>query len=186
LFSYAAVEPSLSHTFRGDIISNIVQANQIILDRLREARGAIGAEPFDPHILENMVAILSPYRRRSTRVTKTGLYLCATSLMSKTPLPHDSIFTQQLLNHLVHDALVLSSRLIRTDEGAEAVKSGMSLGELDSLRFLILCSIYPYLDSFTRYWFYIISVGGIQTQIKRIEVACKQLYGELEDDPRIA
>jgi len=69
------------------------------IDRLKEARGAIGVEPFDPYILENMVAVLSPYRRRHSRTAKTGLYLCAASLLNKTPLPHDSV----LVNHLLND-----------------------------------------------------------------------------------
>ena len=66
---------------------------------LKEARGAIGVEPFDPYVLENMVAILSPYRRRHSRTAKTGLYLCAASLLNKTPLPHNSV----LVNHLLND-----------------------------------------------------------------------------------
>jgi len=41
------------------------------------------------------------------------------------------------------------------------------------------------LDSFTRYWFYILSLGGIPTQLKEIELACKELFGELEDDPKL-
>lgn len=40
-------------------------------------------------------------------------------------------------------------------------------------------------DSFTRYWFYILSIGGIPTQLKQIELACKDLFGELEDDPKL-
>ena len=40
-------------------------------------------------------------------------------------------------------------------------------------------------DSFTRYWFYLLSVGGIPTQLKEIELACKDLFGELEDDPKL-
>ncbi|KAG8869598.1 hypothetical protein FRC20_001182 [Serendipita sp. 405] len=163
LMAFAAAEPSFTTKFRGDLVQTIVQANQIILDRLREGRAAIGAEPFDPYILEKMVAVLSPYRRRATRINKTGLYLCAMSLMSKSPLPHDSVFTQHLLNHFVHDALLISSRLAKSEEGARAIRS----------------------DSFTRYWFYLISVSGLFTQLKRIDTACKALFGELEDDPRI-
>jgi hypothetical protein len=65
---------------------------------------------------------LSPYRRRASRITKVSLYLCAMSLMSKSPLPHDSDISQVLLNQFVHDALLLSSRLTRTEEGATAVR----------------------------------------------------------------
>jgi hypothetical protein len=113
---FANVEPSFGRPFRADVCNRIIHANQIMLgkyhrirfyavsytihiDRLKEARGAIGIEPFDPFILENMVAVLSPYRRRHMRVAKTGLYLCAASLLNKTPLPHDSV----LINHLLND-----------------------------------------------------------------------------------
>ena len=40
-------------------------------------------------------------------------------------------------------------------------------------------------DSFTRYWFYLLSLGGIPSQLKEIELACKDLFGELEDDPKL-
>jgi len=40
-------------------------------------------------------------------------------------------------------------------------------------------------DSFTRYWFYLLSLGGIPKQLKEIELACKDLFGELEDDPKL-
>ena len=136
--SYASAEPAFSKPFRGDLVEEIVQANQIIVDRLREGRAAIGVEPFDPVILENMVKILSPYRRRSTRITKIGLYLCAMSLMSKSPLPHDSDFSQALLNHFTHDALLLSSRLARTEEGAKAVRGGESIGLRDTPEYILM------------------------------------------------
>jgi len=40
-------------------------------------------------------------------------------------------------------------------------------------------------DSFTRYWFYLLSLVGIPDQLKEIELACKELFGELEDDPKL-
>ena len=40
-------------------------------------------------------------------------------------------------------------------------------------------------DSFARYWFYLLSLGGIPSQLKEIELACKDLFGELEDDPKL-
>lgn len=176
---FANAEPSFKKQFRGDIVQTIIQANQIILDRLTEGRAAIGAEPFDPYILENLVSVLSPYRRRASRINKVGLYLCAMSLMSKSPLPHDSVLAQHLLNHFVHDALLLSSRLTHTEEGSRAIRSG-------EYSMILAPDNHSYrVDSFTRYWFYLISVSGLQTQLKRIEAACKELFGELEDDPRI-
>ena len=40
-------------------------------------------------------------------------------------------------------------------------------------------------DSFARYWFYLLSLSGIPSQLKDIELACKDLFGELEDDPKL-
>lgn len=48
----------------------------------------------------------------------------STSLMSKSPLPHDSGISQALLNQFIHDALVLSGRLLQTESGAQAIKGG--------------------------------------------------------------
>jgi hypothetical protein len=182
---FAAAEPSFGRPFRGDVIQTIIQANQIMLDRLREGRAAIGNKPFDPYILENMVSVLSPYRRRATRINKTGFYLCAASLMSKSPLPHDSVLTQHVLNHFVHDALLISTQLARTEEGAKAIQGGpyYFLVIQSFLRVGVLLTAFT--ESFRRYWFYLVSVSGLQTQLKRIETACKDLFGELEDDPRL-
>ena len=43
----------------------------------------------------------------------------------------------------------------------------------------------PLADSFARYWFYLLSLGGMPSQLKEIELACKDLFGELEDDPKL-
>lgn len=163
LMAYASVEPSFTTPFPGETIQKIVQANQIILDRLREGRAAIGAEPCDPFILENMVSVLSPYRRRASRNTKIGLYLCAMSLMSKSPLPHDSDVSQAMLNHFIHDVLILSSQLLQHENGMRAIHGG----------------------SYTRYLFYLINVSGVQTQLHRINAACRELFGVLEDNPEL-
>jgi len=174
----------------------------IRIDRLKEARGVIGVEPFDPDALENMVAVLSPYRRRHSRTAKIGLYLCAASLLNKTPLPHDSVLVNHLLNDFtrefnspplwVHtytdplicpmlpldDALLLSTRLAITNPaGVRSATSVVDDGYSLVTRYLA--------DSFTRYWFYLLSLGGIPKQLKEIELACKDLFGELEDDPKL-
>lgn len=63
-------------------------------------------------------------------------------------------------------------------------KSGRDSGwYVDSFQRLFISKALA--DSFTRYWFYLLSVSGIPTQLKEIELACKDLFGELEDDPKL-
>ena len=172
----------------------------IRIDRLKEARGAIGGGPFDPYVLEDMVAVLSPYRRGHSCTAKTGLYLCAASLLNKTPLPHDSVLVNHLLNDFtresisaplwVHtdplicpvlpleDALLLSTRLVITNPAG--VRSGTSVFydsySLVTKRFGRLIHSLLVLPSIS---------GSILKQLKEIEPACKDLFGELEDDPKL-
>lgn len=51
--------------------------------------------------------------------------------------------------------------------------------------FMMFISTKSLADSFTRYWFYLLSLSGIPSQLKEIELACKDLFGELEDDPKL-
>ncbi|KAG8964460.1 hypothetical protein FRC03_001776 [Tulasnella sp. 419] len=123
LITFASAEPSLSHKFNPVPPLRIIRANQAILDRLREARAAIGTTPFEEHILTNFVSVLSPYRRRAHRSTKTTLSLCAASLSSKLPLPHDlpRAETASIIPDFIHDALVLSHRFAMTPEGQRSI-----------------------------------------------------------------
>ncbi|QRV92200.1 fusaric acid resistance-like protein [Ceratobasidium sp. AG-Ba] len=163
LLMYANSEPQLAKPFRGDIVNKILKSCRIILDRYREARAAIGTEPFDEFIIEEFISVLSPYRRRFTRTIKTSFYLVASSLANKFPLPHDIQGTVDMLPDFVHDALVLSTRMARTEMGAGSVRGG----------------------EFSRYWYYLLSVSTIGEQLKEMEMACKELFGELEDHPKV-
>ncbi|KAG8699563.1 hypothetical protein FRC09_006546, partial [Ceratobasidium sp. 395] len=167
LLMFANAEPQLAkretHAFRGDIVNKILKSCRIILDRYREARAALGTEPFDEFIIEEFISVLSPYRRRFTRTIKTSFYLVASSLANKFPLPHDIQGTVDMLPDFVHDALILSTRMARTEAGARSVRSG----------------------EFSRYWYYLLSVSTIGEQLKEMEMACKELFGELEDHPKV-
>ncbi|KAG8719517.1 hypothetical protein FRC08_002644 [Ceratobasidium sp. 394] len=163
LLMFANSEPQLARPFRGDIVNRILKSCRIILDRYREARAALGTEPFNEFILEEFISVLSPYRRRFTRTIKTSFYLVASSLANKFPLPHDIQGTVDMVPDFVHDALVLSTRMARTEAGAGSVRSG----------------------EFSRYWYYLLSVSTIGEQLKEMEMACKELFGELEDHPKV-
>lgn len=105
-----------------------------MLDRMVDARIAIGNGPLDPRIVEHFVTKLSPYRRRSTRYIRACLYACTSALTAKLPLPHELPMPSEFLPAFFSDCLVLSSRMAQSGpEGLALVKSSM----------------------FTRYWLYV-------------------------------
>ncbi|KAG8908778.1 hypothetical protein FRB99_003016 [Tulasnella sp. 403] len=161
LLTFAAAEPSLSNKFNAKPYLRLIKANQAILDRLRESRDAIGSTRFTDSFLAEFVAPLSPYRRRSTRLTKTALSLGAASLASKQPLPSDvpRIEWANMLPDFLHDALVLSHRFAQTPEGQDAVRKG----------------------EFTRYWFFVLAITSIYPQLIEIQDVCHIMFGKLED-----
>ncbi|PVF96818.1 hypothetical protein CPB86DRAFT_708358 [Serendipita vermifera] len=158
----AALEPS-PVAWRPHIPNRLLQANGLFIDRLQEARIALGHDPFDPFILNNMIRVLSPYRRQAHQSAKLSLYLSATSFLSKSPLPHDIVPVDRHLQDYIEDAVILSSRLATTDEGNRAVKE----------------------DSFARYWFFILCVGDLPRHLLEIESVCREMFGSLEDDPKM-
>ncbi|CUA67618.1 putative polyketide synthase 3 [Rhizoctonia solani] len=163
LLMFANSEPQLVKPFRGDVVNKILKSCRIILDRYREARAALGTTRFDEFIVEEFISVLSPYRRRFTRTIKTSFYLVASSLANKFPLPHDIQGVTDWQADFIHDALVLSTRMARTETGANSVRS----------------------DDFSRYWYYLLTVSTIGEQLKEMEMACKELFGELEDHPKV-
>jgi len=140
----------------------IVRANQTILDRLRNARYAIGDKGFSEHLIQSVTHELSPYRNQLSRLVKNHFCMASASLMSKTPLPHDTMM-ENWVCHLTHDALVLSQKFARTPEGQASIASG----------------------EFSRYWFYLLSMCSVVEQIQVVEDCVRKLFGEIEDDQRL-
>jgi len=71
-----------------------------------------------------MISVLSPYRKQAHRTAKISLYLSATSLLSKSPLPHDTITVDKHLQDFIEDSVIISTRLAATEEGAKAITEG--------------------------------------------------------------
>ncbi|EJU01750.1 hypothetical protein DACRYDRAFT_116214 [Dacryopinax primogenitus] len=159
LISFAAAEPQWEAPFRSDAAVRIVRANQILLDRWSEARSAIGTEPFPAFISREFISVLSPYRRQAYVHAKVSLYLAAASMASKMPLPLEVPKAGKLISEMMHDALLLSSRFAKTDEGRETVKSG----------------------EFARYWFFLLVMTSACRQVSSIEEGCRLMYGSFED-----
>ncbi|KAH8929027.1 hypothetical protein BT69DRAFT_1276681 [Atractiella rhizophila] len=163
LVMFSQSEHSFTKPFQAKHWLRIIRANQIILDRHRDGRLAVGVGPTAEIISKHFVTVLSPYRRRNIRLLRGAFYAITTSLTSKIPLPSELPKTKEVLPAFIHDALVLSSRIAKTDEGKELVRS----------------------EEFTRYWFYLLSATSIGFQLEEMEAAMKAMYGELEDDPNL-
>ncbi|KZO91191.1 hypothetical protein CALVIDRAFT_602427 [Calocera viscosa TUFC12733] len=159
LISFAALEPTWQKPFQKEAAAKVLRANQLLVDRWSETRSAIGSEPFPPFVSQQFVSILSPFRRQCYTVTKTSLYLAATSMASKIPLPLETPNPGRLVSDLVHDALLISFRYAKTEEGREIVQSG----------------------DFARYWFFLLVNMSALQHVADIEDACREIYGTFED-----
>ncbi|KAF8488906.1 hypothetical protein JB92DRAFT_1405681 [Gautieria morchelliformis] len=161
LLKFAAAEPQFTTPFKKDVILRIINSNQLLIDRLREARAALGSQPFENFILTNFVSVLAPYRARHILMVKSQLYLIASSLQAKMPLPH-SMPVGQLTNRnraeFIHDCLILSARFSHTEEGKTAIGS----------------------REFMRYMSFLLCSTAVTEPLKAMEEASKDLYGELE------
>lgn len=70
-------------------MARLIRSHQLILDRLREARTAIGTDGFTVDIRRLFTQPLAPYRKQAKRFTRALFYLVSTSLATKEPLPHE-------------------------------------------------------------------------------------------------
>jgi len=162
LISFAAAEPQFSTPFRKDLILRIIRGNQLILDRYREARAAVGTKEFEQFIWVYFAKILAPYRARNTRILKAELYLIASSIQVKAPLPHftpGGMVTNRGRANFVHDCLLLSARFAKTEEGKVSIRS----------------------REFMRYMSFILCSTAIIEPLMDMEGATKELFGELEN-----
>ncbi|PLW14194.1 hypothetical protein PCANC_17832 [Puccinia coronata f. sp. avenae] len=149
LMNFSAVEPSLGKPFNAVEYLNIARANQLILDRNRDARIAIGTTPLPQTILTEFVQKLAHYRGPTLSRITTSFYLCTSTLQSKFPLPEtsDSIGKQIFGQEIFHDALVLACRLAASTEGLQLVKS----------------------KELSRYWLYLSSINSNPYQLESIQ-----------------
>jgi len=75
-----------------------------ILDRYKESRIAF-AGGFANEVRDNFLAKLRPHRARHLASSKLNLYLCATALTTKRPLPRDVPKMRNVASQLFNDAL---------------------------------------------------------------------------------
>ncbi|KAM0753235.1 hypothetical protein T439DRAFT_323872 [Meredithblackwellia eburnea MCA 4105] len=160
LLKFGAAEPAFGQPFQAGTIARLIRTHQVILDRLREARTAFGTEGFSDDIRENFTNPLAPYRRQSRRFSRALFYLCATSIATKTPLPHELPSMSTTARMIQHDAMVLSHRLTRNSAGLEILKS----------------------TSFVRYWFFLVSMGSVSYQLEAMETDLRILFGEVSEE----
>ncbi|BGP28691.1 hypothetical protein JCM10296v2_000427 [Rhodotorula toruloides] len=155
-FQFAKVEPKWWAPFKADTLLKIIRAQQVILDRLREARTAVGMKGFNPTIHHDFANVLFPYRLHSQRLARTLFYLGATSLLSKTQLARDVPSSKPTWASFEHDALVLSRRMSRLPRGERELKR----------------------PGFLRYWFYLVSLGSVSTELEELEKHLGELFGD--------
>lgn len=158
---FSAAEPSYGLPFQASTMVALIRQHQIILDRLREARTAIGDDGFSDAIRDQIMAVLAPYRANARRYQRALFYLVSTSLATKSPLPHELPSLVSASRNIQHDALVLSSRLAKTPEGMRVLGS----------------------SSFRRYWFYVTAYSGVAGTLESMEANLRLLLGELEESP---
>ncbi|KPV78386.1 uncharacterized protein RHOBADRAFT_49163 [Rhodotorula graminis WP1] len=156
IMKFASVEPTFGQPFKAPVIARIIRSHQLILDRLREARTALGEEGFSPEIRKNFSDVLVPYRKQAKRVTRALSYFVATSLSTKQPLPPDLPSMIGVSRMLQHDAMVLSRRLTRTEEGRRILASSVYL----------------------RYWFFISSMASVSYILEGMESDLRELFGD--------
>ncbi|EJU01760.1 hypothetical protein DACRYDRAFT_116219 [Dacryopinax primogenitus] len=162
LVAFAAAEPNWQRPFQRDAVGRVLRANQLLMDRWSETLAAIGSEPFPLWVSEQFISTLSPYRRSMFTLTKTSLFLVATSVASKIPLPIETPNPGRMTSDLVHDALLVSTRYTNTEEGRKTVKTG----------------------GFARYWFFLLANMSACAHVANIEDACREIYGTFEDKMR--
>ncbi|BGP36620.1 hypothetical protein JCM10450v2_000510 [Rhodotorula kratochvilovae] len=159
-YEFAKVEPRWWNPFKSDVLLKIIRSQQIILDRLREARTAVGLRGFNPTIHHDFANVLFPYRLHSQRLARTLFYLGATSLLSKTQLARDVPSSKPTWASFERDALVLSRRMSKLPRGEEELKR----------------------PGFLRYWFYLVSLGSVSSELEELE----QYLGDLFGDPDVS
>ncbi|KAL8293775.1 hypothetical protein RQP46_000476 [Phenoliferia psychrophenolica] len=158
LLKFGAAEPAFGTPFQAGTIGRIIRTQQILLDRLREARTALGTEGFSPEIRVNFTDKLAAYRRQSRRYSRALFYLVGSSLSTKSPLPHELPSMSMTARLIQHDAMVLSHSLSLTPEGREIVQS----------------------QSFVR--FFLVSMGSVSYQLESLEPELRLLFGEVSED----
>lgn len=106
---------------------------------------------------------LFPYRLHSQRLSRTLFYLAATSLTSKTQLARDVPSSKPTWASFEHDALWLSRRLSQLPRGEVELRN----------------------HSFLRYFFYIVSLASVASELERLEEYLGELFGSPEDNAAV-
>lgn len=82
----------------------LIRNSQIILDRYKEARLAL-KDGFSDEIRDAFLVKLKPHRKKLLVNSKLSLYLCATALSTKRPLPRDLPKGRGIVKAVFNDAM---------------------------------------------------------------------------------
>ncbi|GAA5951640.1 hypothetical protein JCM21900_000535 [Sporobolomyces salmonicolor] len=155
-YEFAKVEPKFLMDFKAEVLLKIMRSLQVVLDRLREARTAVGLAGFNPTIHQDFASVLYPYRLHSQRLTRTLFYLGATSLLSKTQLARDVPSSKSTWAFFERDALVLARRMGKLPQGDRELKQ----------------------PGFLRYWMYLVSLAAVSSELEELEKQLGDLFGD--------
>ncbi|GAA5865438.1 hypothetical protein JCM8547_001244 [Rhodosporidiobolus lusitaniae] len=163
LMKFSSVEPSFGTPFKAAVMGRVIRQHQLLLDRLRESRAALGEDGFTPQIRREFSDVLTPYRKQGKRIIRAHFYLNATSLSTKMPLPAElpPVTTARAIQH---DVLVLAARLQRSEEGRAIINDPV----------------------FLRYFFYLVSYSSVAHLLAGLEPELRELFGQAEDSPFVA
>ncbi|POV97527.1 hypothetical protein PSHT_14536, partial [Puccinia striiformis] len=178
LMKFAGVEPSLGKPFNVVEYSKIARANQLILDRNRDARIAIGTTPLPKAILTEFVEKLAPYRGPALSRINTSFYLCTSTLQSKVAkisnhlcnfnFPPKSLVVG-LMGDFSHYQRLSTQRVTGIWAGyfPRCFSFGLSIGGFAGRITLRL---------------YLSSINSSPYQLASIQESAQKLFGRLEDE----
>ncbi|KAI5477284.1 hypothetical protein MNV49_006505 [Pseudohyphozyma bogoriensis] len=163
LLKFAAAEPTFGQPFEGEALVRVIRSQQLVLDRLRQARMAMGGDGFSTELRELFINELSPYRGQVKRFARSLFFFVSTSLATKTPLPSELPSMGAVSKAIQHDAFVLSRRIARSEHGQAVIGS----------------------QGFVRVWFYLISMASVLYHLENTEPDLRILFGHADDNSHL-
>ncbi|KAI5481791.1 hypothetical protein MNV49_000068 [Pseudohyphozyma bogoriensis] len=180
LLKFGAAEPEFGRPFQAGTIARVIRTHQLILDRLREARTALSTDGFSPEIRETFTERLSGYRLQAKRFTRALMYICATSIATKLPLPSELPSMASTTISIQHDAMVLSHRLTQTADGMAILQSHGFLQYWFYSKFPLLTDAYFQADDRLPA---VVSMSSVAYQLESLAADLGILFGDLNDMP---
>lgn len=155
LIGYSATEPRLAGPFPKKTYDELQIRLTIILDRLMNARLAIGTKGFGTEVAETLVLPMMELRKELQTQLRSTLYMFGTAMATKTPLP-------EVIPGKVTDRDLLMRAVVRLAR-ADVKKRGALFSS----------------DGFIHFYCYALNMRSISFLLDECEVLIRDLYGSL-------